>query len=97
MHLGVGQLVPNVVEPFGGRHLTGAFKRALGHVDADNAAGRRRARRLTGRQPGSATDVQDLVTGADPIGGAKMLVMRPELGVVEVQADRRGHARDART
>ena len=96
MHLGVAQLVANVVEPFGRRQLPGAFDRALGHVDADNAARRGGARCLTSRQPGSAADVQHLVTGADPVGSAKMLVMRAQLGVVEIQAGRRGHSRDAR-
>ena len=95
MHLGVAQLVPDVVEPFGRRHLTGALEHALGHVDADNAARRRGARRLASRQPGSAPDVDYLVTGADPVGGAKVLVVSAQLGVVEVQAVRRGHRRDA--
>ena len=95
MHLGVAQLVPDVVEPFGRRHLTGALEHALGHVDADNAARRRGARRLASRQPGSAADVDYLVTGADPVGGAKVLVVSAQLGVVEVQAGRRGHRRDA--
>ena len=66
MHLGVAQLVPDVVEPFGRRQLTGALEHALGHVDADNAARRRGARRLASRQPGSAADVEHLVTGAIP-------------------------------
>ena len=66
MHLGVAQLVPDVVEPFGRRQLTGALEHALGHVDADDAARRRGARRLASRQPGSAPDVDHLVTGADP-------------------------------
>jgi len=95
MHLGVASLVPDIVEPFGRSHLTGALKHALGHVDADNAARRRRARRLASRQPGSAADVDYLVTGADPVGGAKVLVVSAQLGVVEVQAARRGHRRDA--
>jgi hypothetical protein len=46
--------------------LTGALKHPLGHVDADNAARRRGARRLASRQPGSAADVDYLVTGGDP-------------------------------
>src|SRR5215217_3183166 len=95
MHLGVGQLVPDVVEPFGRRQLTGALKHALGHVDADNAAGLGLARRLASRQPGSAADVDHLVTGADPVGAAKVLVVGAQLGVVEVQAVRRGHRLDA--
>ena len=33
---------------------------------------------------------------ADGTGGAKVLVVRAQLGIVEVQAGRRGHARDAR-
>ena len=37
----------------------------------------------------------DLVTGADPVGGTKVLVVSAQLGVVEVQAARRGHRRDA--
>jgi hypothetical protein len=39
MDLRVAELVPNVVEPFGGRQLTGALKHALGHIDAEHAAG----------------------------------------------------------
>jgi hypothetical protein len=95
MHLGVAQLVPDVVEPSGGRHLPGALEHALGHVDAENAPGRRRARRLASREPGSAADVEDLVPGADPVGGAKVLVVGAQFGVVEVQAVRRGHRGDA--
>jgi ketosteroid isomerase-like protein len=95
MHLGVAQLVADVVEPFGPRHLTGALEHALGHVDADNTARRRGTRRLASRQPGSAPDVDHLVTGADPVGRAKVLVVGAQLAVVEVQAVRRGHRRDA--
>jgi len=95
MHLGVAQLVLDVVEPFGRRHLTGSLEHTLGHVDADNAAGRRGARRLASRQPGSAPDVEYLVTGADPVGGAKVLVVSAQLGVVEVEPVRRGHGHDA--
>ena len=91
MHLRVTHLVPDVVQPFGRRQLTGALKHALGDVDPDNAARRRGARRLASRQPGSAADVDYLVTGADPIRDAKVLVVRTQLGVVEVQAGRRGH------
>ena len=64
---------------------------ALGHVDAENAAWRGGARRLASRQPGSAADVQYLVTGTDPVGAAKVLVMRAQLDVVEVQLAWRGH------
>ena len=70
MHLGVAQLVPDVVEPLGRRHLTGALEHALGHVDADDAARRRGACRLASRQPGSAPEVDHRVTGADAVGGA---------------------------
>ena len=66
-----------------------------GHVDAENAARRRGTRGLASRQPGSAADVEHLVAGADPVGGAKMLVVSAQLGVVEVEAVRRGHRRDA--
>ena len=97
MHLGVAQLVADVVEPFGRRQLTGALEHALGHVDADDSARRRGARRLASRQPGAAADVEYLVTGADPVGGAKVLVVSAQLGVVEVQAGRRGHRRNATT
>jgi hypothetical protein len=72
MHLGVTQLVPDVVEPFGRRHLTGSLEHALGYVHADNAARRSGARRLASRQPGSAPDVEYLLAGADAVGGAKM-------------------------
>ena len=95
MHLGVAELVPDVVEPFGRSQLTGTLEHAFGHVDAGNAARRRGARRLASRQPGSAADVDYVVTGADPVGGAKVLVVSAQLGVVEVQAGRRGHRRDA--
>jgi hypothetical protein len=95
MHLGVAQLVADIVEPFGRRKLTGALKHGLGHVDADNAAGRRGSRRVASRQPGSAPYVDDFVTGADPVGGAKVLVVSAQLDVIEVQAGRRGHRRDA--
>ena len=91
MHLGVAQLVADVVEPLGRRQLAGPLEHALGHVDAENAARRRRACRLASRQPGSAADVDYLVTGADPIGGAKVLVVSAQLDVVEVQPVRRGH------
>ena len=75
MHLGVAQLVADVVEPFGRRHLTGSLEHALGHVDADDAARRGGARRLPSRQPGPAPDVDHLIPGADPVGGAKVLVV----------------------
>ena len=93
--LGVAQLVADVVEPLGRRHLTGSLEHALGHVDADDAARRRGAGRLASRQPGSAPDVEHLVTGADPVRGAKVLVVSPQLGVVEVEAVRRRHRDDA--
>jgi hypothetical protein len=95
MDLGVAQLVPDVVEPFGRGQPTGALEHALGHVDADNAARRRGARRLASRQPGSAPDVDYLVTGPDPVRRAKVLMVSTQLAVVEVQAARRGHKRDA--
>src|SRR4051812_22993779 len=79
MHLGVAELVPDVVEPFGRRHVTGALKHALGHVDADNAARRRGARRLASRRAGSAPDVEYLVSGVDPACGAKVLVVSAQL------------------
>jgi hypothetical protein len=88
MHLGVAQLVAHVVDPFGRRQLTGALEHALGHVDAENAARSRGPRRLPGRQPGSAADIDHLVTRADPVCGAKVLVVSAQLGVVEVQAAR---------
>src|SRR5215207_10094923 len=75
MHLGVAELVPDVAEPFDRRPLTGALKHALGHVDADNAARRRGARRLASRQPGSAPDVDYLIAAADAVGGAKVPVV----------------------
>ena len=88
MHLGVAQLVTDVVEPLGRRQLTGALKHALGHVDADDAARRCGPRRLPSRQPGSAADIDHFVTGADPVCGAKVLVVSAQLGVVKVQANR---------
>ncbi len=91
MHLGIAQLVPDVVEPFVRRYLTSALEHALGDVDAHNAARRRGTRRLASSQPGSAPDVDDIVTGPDPVGGAKVLVVSAQLGVVEVQPVRRGH------
>ena len=39
MHLGVAQLVADVVEPFGRRQLTGALEHPRGYVDADDAPG----------------------------------------------------------
>ena len=95
MHLRVAALVGDVGEPFGRRQLTGALKHPLGHVDADNTARRRGARRLASRQPGSAADVEHLITGADPVSRAKMLVVCAQLGVIEIQADQRRHRRDA--
>jgi hypothetical protein len=86
MHLDVAEVVPHVVEPFGRRQLTGPLEHALGHVDTDHAARHRGARGLAGRQPGPAPDVEYLVTGADPVGGAKVLVVGAQLGVVEVEA-----------
>ena len=71
--------------------MTGSLEHALGDVDADDAPRRRGARRLASRQPGSAADVEHLITGADLIGGAKMLVVGAQLRVIEVQAGRRGH------
>jgi hypothetical protein len=53
------------------------------------------ARRLASRQASSAPDVDYLVTGPDAVGGAKMLMVSAQLGVVEIQAARRGHRRDA--
>jgi DNA-binding SARP family transcriptional activator len=49
----------------------------------NDAARRRGARRLASRQPGSAADVDYLVTGADPVGRAKILVVSAQLGAVE--------------
>ena len=66
MHLRVAALVPDVAEPFGRRQLTGALKHPLGHVDADDAARRRSARRVASRQSGSAADVEHLITGLIP-------------------------------
>ena len=88
MHLGVAQLVPHVAEPIGRGQLTGALEHALGDVDADNPARSRGPRRLARRQPGSAADIDHFVTGADPVRGAKVLVVSAQLGVVEVRAVR---------
>ena len=41
MHLGVAQLVPNVVDSFGRSQLTGALEHALRNVDADDSPRRR--------------------------------------------------------
>jgi hypothetical protein len=73
----------------------GALEHALGDVDADNTARRRGARRLSRRQPRPAPDVENLVTGTDPVGGTKVLVVSAQLGVIEVQAARREHGLDA--
>jgi hypothetical protein len=89
MHLCVAQLVADVVESFGRRHLPGALEHPLGHVDADNSTRRRSARRLASRQPCSAADVHYLVARADRVGAAKVLVVSAQL--VEVQPGRRGH------
>ncbi len=94
MQLSVTQFVTDVAQPFGSGQLTGALEHALGDVDADNAAQRRAARRLARRQPRPAADVEDLVTGTDPVGGTKVLVVSAQLGVIEVQAARRAHRRD---
>src|SRR4051794_36210150 len=95
MQLRVTQLVADVVQSVGGRQLTGALEHALGHVDADHAARRRGARRLACRQPATAADVEDLVAATDPVRATKVLMVSAQLGVVEVQAARRGHRRDA--
>ena len=96
MQLRVTELVADVVRSFGGRQLTGALEHALGHVDADDAARRRGARRLAWRQPDTAADVEDVVTGTDPVGGTKVLVVSGQLDVVEVDAGRLGHRGEAR-
>jgi hypothetical protein len=57
-------------------------------MDCSGGAGARTRLRIPPQGPvGSAVY---LVTGADPLGGAKVLVVGAQLGVVEVQA-RRGH------
>jgi hypothetical protein len=37
--------------------------------------------------PGAAADVEDRITRADLVGGAKVCVVSAELGVIEVQSD----------
>ena len=94
MHLRVGQLVADVAEPFGFGQPTGSLKHPLGYVDADDAARCGGTRRLASRQSRSTPNVDDLLTGSDPPGGAKALVVSTQLNVVEVQAVGRGHRRD---
>jgi hypothetical protein len=84
-------LKTDVVEPFCRRELPGPLEHALGQVDADDMAEGRGAGRLAGRQPGSAADVEHLVAGADSVRGAKVVVVRAQLDVVEVRSARRGH------
>ena len=65
-------LVADVVEPLGRRHLTCPLehprtRRRRQHGPAQQA------RRLTSRQPGPAADVDDVVTPAHPMSGAKVL------------------------
>jgi hypothetical protein len=50
---------------------------------------------LASRQPGAAANIEHLVSGTDPVSGAKVLVLRAQLSVVEVRAVRRGHPHDA--
>jgi hypothetical protein len=95
VHLRVAQLEADVGELFGRSGFTGALQHAFGDIDAQNAAGRRRARRFASRQPGSATDVEDPVTGADAVGGAEVPVVSAQHRVVEVRNGRRTHGRDA--
>ena len=73
IHLGVAELVADVVHAVRRGQLAGAFEHPLGHIHPQNAAGRRGARRLASRQPGSAPDVDDRVTRPDLVGGAKVL------------------------
>ena len=96
MQLSVTQLVFDVVEPLGLGQLAGALEHRFGDVDADHAGGRCRPPRLARCLSRSAANVEHLVTGADPVGGAKMLVMGAQLDVVEIQPGRRGH-RQTRT
>lgn len=49
---------------------------------------------LASCQPGAAANVEHLVSGTDPVSGAKVPVVRAQLSVIEVGAVRRGHARD---
>ena len=48
MNLGVAELEGHVVEPLGLGELAGVLEHSLGDVDADHAAGRGGARRVTG-------------------------------------------------
>ena len=87
MNLGVAELVGRVVEPLGLGELARAREHSLRDIDADHAAGRGGACRVTSRLPGAATDVEDRLTQADRVGGAKVRVVSTELGVIEVQSD----------
>jgi hypothetical protein len=88
-------LVYDVAEPLGRCRLTGALEHALGDVDPDNASRRCGARCLASRQPSAAANIEHLVSGTDPAGSVKVLVVHAKLTVVEVRAVRRGHTRDA--
>ena len=96
MHLGVAQLVPNVVDSFGRSQLTGALEHALRTSTPTTRPARLRA-------PPRELSVRFRIRcrlprhrGWIPQGRAKVPVVAAKLRVVEVQAGRRGHRRDAR-
>lgn len=90
-HLGVAQRVAHVLEPLGRRELSSALEHSLGDIDPDDASRCGLTPRLASRQTSSAADVQNLIATADPVGGAKVLVVSAQLDIVEIQSARRRH------
>ena len=85
MHLRVRTLEGDIAEPVRPGKRTCPINRRGGDVDPERAARMSRPRRLTGRQPTAAPDIQHLVTGPNAGRPPQNLVVSPQFVVVADQ------------
>ena len=88
MDLCVGVLKGDVAETLGPGERAGSLDRGRGDVDAERTPFPCRARGVTGRLPGPASDVEDVVCELDVYGPAQHLVVPAQFGVVPAGAGR---------
>lgn len=92
MDLRVGEFESHVAEAVGPSEFVGALDRVRGDVEPERAARLRCPRGLTGRMPGPAADVENLVVEPDAAGLAQHRVVSPQFGVIVHRVEHRVRA-----
>jgi hypothetical protein len=86
--LRVGMLEGDVAEPLGLGEHAGTLDGGCGDVDPERTACLGCARGLSGRLPGPASNVEDVVVELNATGPAQYFVVSSQLGVVAARAER---------